>query len=43
MRTPEADARAAVERIRSSPFLAHDGAVHGLVYAVETGRLRVVA
>ena len=43
MRSPEDDARTAVERIRSSPFLDHAGAVHGLVYAVETGRLRLVA
>ena len=43
MRTPDDDARTAVERIRSSPFLDPDGAVHGLVYAVETGRLRLVA
>ena len=43
MHTPEDDARTAVERIRSSPFLDHEGAVHGLVYAVATGRLRVVA
>lgn len=39
----EDDVRAAVERIRASPFLLHTGAVHGLVYAVESGRLRVVA
>ena len=38
----EANLRTQVERIRSHPWIK-DIPVHGLVYAVETGRLREVA
>jgi len=38
----EANVRAQVERIRSHPWIK-DVPVHGLVYEVETGRLREVA
>jgi len=39
----EDDVRTAVERIRSSPFVPHTGAVNGLVFDVATGRMRLVA
>ncbi len=38
----EANLRLQVERIRSHPWLKPDVPVHGLVYEVETGRLREV-
>lgn len=39
----EANLRAQVERIRSHPWVKPGVPVHGLVYEVETGRLREVA
>ena len=36
----EADVRAAVERIRASPFIPRTDAVDGLVFDVATGRMR---
>ena len=39
----EADVRAAVERIRASPFIPRTDAVDGLVFDVATGRMRRVA
>ena len=38
----ERSVRDGVERIRSSPFVPSTGTVRGLVYEVETGRLREV-
>jgi carbonic anhydrase len=38
----EANVREQVEKIRSSPFISSQATVHGLVYQVETGRLRQV-
>ncbi len=38
----EQSVRDGVERIRSSPFVPRTGTVRGLVYQVETGRLREV-
>jgi carbonic anhydrase len=39
----EDDVRAAVERVRSSPFIPRTDAVNGLVFDVATGRVRLVA
>jgi carbonic anhydrase len=39
----DADLRASLARIRTSPFLLHRDRVRGFVYEVETGRLREVA
>jgi carbonic anhydrase len=38
----EQDVRDGIERIRSSPFIAHRDSVRGFVYEVETGALREV-
>lgn len=38
----ERSVREGVERVRSSPFLPNTGTVKGLVYELETGRLREV-
>ncbi len=38
----EQSVRDGVERIRSSQFVPHTGTVRGLIYEVETGRLREV-
>ena len=38
----EADVRASVQQVRSSPFLLHTEAVSGFVYDVETGRVSQV-
>ena len=38
----EEGVRAGVRRLRQSPYLHHVDEVHGLVYEVETGRLRPV-
>lgn len=38
----EQSVRAGIERIRLSPFVPNTGTVRGLVYEVETGRLREV-
>jgi carbonic anhydrase len=38
----EADLRQSIARIKASPFIAHKESIRGLVYEVETGRLREV-
>ena len=39
---PEANVRRQVERLKASPFISKDAAVHGFVYQVEDGKLRPV-
>lgn len=41
-RDPEADVRASIARIKSSPFVPHTEGVRGFVFDVGTGRLREV-
>lgn len=38
----EANLKAQVERIKAHPWIKPDAAVHGLIYEVETGRVRPV-
>ena len=38
----EADVRQSIERIKSSPFIPNKESIRGLIYEVETGRLREV-
>jgi carbonic anhydrase len=40
---PDADVRQSVARIKVSPFIPHKDRIRGLVYEVETGRLREVS
>ena len=40
---PEADVRQSMARIQASPFVPHKDRIRGLVYEVETGRLREVS
>jgi carbonic anhydrase len=39
----DANVRASIEKVRSSPFIPHTDRVRGFVYEVETGRLREVS
>ncbi len=40
---PDADVRAGIEKIRSTPFIPHTDSVRGFVYDVHTGALNEVA
>ena len=38
----EANVRAQLRKLRGSPFILKETAIHGMIYQVEDGRLRVV-